>query len=273
MNPYAGEAVLELVVNSEAGNESNSRFESVIVPPRSSTIVDFNDLTPGRENLSVAIETVTGRVNAVGRQGDAGESAVWNAVPAASDWFLPVPKGLGERRLIIATPSNTDIEYQVDLYTPEGVEEVFVSGSLPARGQVVVDLGEVTGDAVGVRVVSTGPIVSTLWTNSAAGLSVTNGSPVEANRWFLPGAGTPDGGGATMVLFNTGIEDTEIVLRPLRVNTSTRVFNLMSESTLEIGLEQADGYLVESTGPITVLWTSQREGSGSASIGVPIIDE
>lgn len=274
MNPYAGEAVVELIVQSEAGTESNSRFESVIVPPRSSTFVDFADLTPGRESLSVAIETVTGRVNAVGLQTGSGETALWNAVAGATDWFLPIPKGGPVREVILATPANTEIDYEVDLFTPDGAEEGFASGRLSARGQHVVDMSEVTDEAVGLRVVSTGPVVPTIrLSGEGFGISMTTGASSDSNRWFLPGARAPEGGWATVVLFNGGIEDAEVRIRALRESTSTRTIAVASETVVALGIESADGYLIESTNPIVSMWNAQREGSSSVAIGVPLTDE
>jgi len=274
MNPYAGEAVAELVVESEAGNESNERFESVIVPPRSSTFVDFNDLTPGRESLSIVINTIKGRINAIGRQGVAGDLAIWRAEPASTDWFIPVPKGIGLKEILIATPGNVEVDYQVDAFMDSGAEEALATGRLNANGQAIVEISSVTQEAAGVRVVSTGPVVATLrWVGTESGVSISTGAVIQANRWFLPGASVPEGGWASIVVLNAGIEDSTVSIRPLRDMTSVRSFDVSSEGVLTLGIEAADGYLVESTSPVVVLWTGQREGSSSISIGVPIADE
>ena len=273
MNPYAGQAVVELSVQSEAGNESNSRFESVIVPPRSSAFIDFNDLTPGRESLAVLIETLSGRVNAVARQGMNGDTAIWRAVPGATDWFLPVPKGPGSKEVVLATPANAEIDYQVDLFTVDGAEEAFASGRLDARGVSRIDVAEVSAEAIGVRIISTGPVVPTLmWMSPETGIAATTGVGALANRWFLPGATAPDGGWASIVLFNGTIEDAEVRVRPLRESTSVRTVSVDSEAVLALGLEAADGYLIESTTPIAVLWTAQSGAATSTAIGVPIVD-
>ncbi len=273
MNPYAGQAVVELSVQSEAGNESNSRFESVIVPPRSSQFVDFNDLTPGREWLAVSIETITGRVNAVARQRMNGDTATWRAETGATDWFLPVPKGSGTKEVVIASPANAGIDYQIDLFTPDGAQASFASGRLEERGQIEIDLAELSEEAVGLRVISTGPVVPTLmWTSPEIGISATTGVTTQATRWFMPGASAPEGGWASVVLFNPGIEDAEVRVRPLRQNTSVRTLAVGSEEVLALGLESADGYLIESTSPIVVLWTAQAGSSTSTAIGVPIAD-
>ncbi len=272
MNPYAGQAVVELVVRSDAGIESNDRFESVVVPARSSTVVDFTELIPGRETLSITVETVKGSVIAVGRQSIDDESAVWNAVEGSQDWFLPIPAGGGSKRLLIATPSEVEVEYQIDYYGPEGLEEVYAEGTLSPRGQDSFDLAAITEEAAGVRVISTGPVVPTLWINSDSGLGITTASAVEAARWFLPGAGAIVGGRASVVILSVGIDEAVVSVRSLRAGSLVRAINLPADSVVEIALETADGYLIESTGPIVAMWVTRRVGAGIAAMGVPILD-
>jgi hypothetical protein len=272
MNPYAGEAVVELVVQSEAGIESNDRFGSVVVPSRSSTIVDFTELLPGRETLSIGIETQRGRVLAVGRESIHGESAVWKAVEGSQDWFLPIPGGPGPKLLLIGTPSNAQIEYQIDLYGPDGLEEAFISGTLEPRGVNKIDLAAITEETAGVRVISTGPVVATLWIDSEDGLAATTGSSIESTRWFLPGAGTPPNGAATAVILGVGIEDGTVSIRPLNSAAPTHTFDLPSDGVVEIALVASDGYLIESSQPMIVMWAGQGGGTRVAAMGVPILD-
>lgn len=272
MNPYAGEALASLDVVSEAGIESNDRFESVIVPPRSSRLLDFSELVPGRESLSVSVETLVGRVISVGRQEVEAESSIWPSVPMAQDWFLPVPKGGPTKTLLVATGSAVEVDYQIDFYGPEGLEEALITGVLPARGRHEIDLAEISEEAAGVRVVSTGPVVASLRVESETALATTNGAISQANRWMLPGAGTPDGGSATVVIMNAGLDDATVGVRPLRPNTSQRELTVDADDVIELGLEQADGYLIESTGPVVVLWTSRTDSGSTLAIGVPISD-
>ena len=272
MNPYAGEAIVELVVQSEAGIESNDRFESVVVPARSSTVVDFAELIPGRETLSIAIETVKGRVLGVGRQGIDGESAVWKAVEGSQDWYLPIPKGGGSKRLVIGTPSNVEVEYQIDYYGPEGLEEAYLAGTLSPRGQNSFDLAAITEETAGVRIISTGPVVPILWINSEAGFAITTASAVEATRWFLPGAGALAGGQARAVILSVGIDGAIVSVRSLREQSLVRSIDLPADGVVEIGLEIADGYLIESSGPIVAMWVARRDNAGIAAMGVPILD-
>jgi hypothetical protein len=272
MNPYAAEAIVELDVHSEAGSESNARFEAVVVPPRSSRLVDFTELIPGRESLSVQIESRRGSVIAVGRQGVGHESAVWQAVPTGQDWFVPVPRGSGFRTVLVGTPSAVDVEYQVDFYGPSGFEEGLVTGVLTSGGLASINLNTLPEDALGIRVISAGPIVATLWTYSEPGLSVTTGSTEAANRWFLPGAGTPTGGRASLVLMNVGIDTTSVSIRALGLNSTVRTLDIEVDAVVQLPIGVADGFLIESGGPIVALWSSTRDNASTAAIGVSLSD-
>lgn len=272
INPYAGEAIVSLRVVSEAGVESNERFDSMVVPPRSSRTVDFNELLPGRERLSVAVATELGRVFAIGQQEAEDESSVWNAVPASDDWFLPIPAGEPARTLLIGTPSAIEVDYQIDFYGPEGLEEALVNGVLPGGGHAELDLDEISQETSAVRIVSTGPVVPILRIDSPGGLATTTGSSVESTRWMLPGASSQPGGLASLVVLNASIEDGTVSIRPLRERSSIRELPLQSDGILELTLEAADGYLVESTTPIVAMWVASTGTARSAAIGVPIDD-
>ncbi len=276
LNPYAGEAVLDLTVTSDAGIESDDRFDSVIVPPLSTLSVSISDIIPGREDISVYIETLRGSALAVGRQDLEGESSVWRAVAPGQDWWLPVPEGVGSKQLLISTPSNAPIDYQVDLYglagDVESYQESFVSGSLEARSLTQIDLTAISPDAVGVRVIGTGPLVATLWMEDEQGVATTTASPVDAPTWLLPGASTPPGGSGSLVVLNSGVDDVTVSVRSLQEISLTRDFDLQAERVLTVPLVAADGYRVESTGPVVVLWTSEIGEARTLAGGIPIQD-
>lgn len=270
MNPYSGEATVSLRVTSEAGLESNERFNSILIPPRSSEVISFNELIPGREQLSVAIQTQRGRVMAVALQEIEGETSLWTAIPEAQDWFLPVPEGQPSRHILIGTSSAIDVDYQVDFYGPGGLEEGLVSGVLPANGQAFIDLDQMSEETSAVRVIATAPVVPTLRIRTPVGLATTSASSVQANRWMLPSASVPEGGQARMVIFNASIEDSTVSIRPLRQNSSIRDLLVPSDGVAELALQSADGYLVESTAPVVVMWVATSPVGGSAAMGVPL---
>jgi hypothetical protein len=116
INPYAGEANVDLTVFSENGVETNEAFNSVIVPALSSISLDLTQIIPGREQISVNIEPSRGSVLAYGRQTIGAEVAMWRAVAPGQEWWLPVPPGGATKQMIISSPEAAEIEYQVDLY-------------------------------------------------------------------------------------------------------------------------------------------------------------
>ena len=272
MNPYSGEAAVELTVVSEAGLESSDRLESFVVPPRASTIIDLSEIIPGRETVSVTVETIRGSVVAVGRQATESDRALWRGVAAAQAWFVPLGSEAGTKRVLLTSPVNAQIQYQIDGYGPDGYEENQISGTLAARGQDWIDLTGLFETAAAIRVIATGPVVPTLWVDSGSGLAATPGATAAANRWFLPGASALDGGRASIVLLNTGIETATISLRAMRNDTAVNVFDLPADSVIEVALDFADGYLIESTDPLVALWSVQRGEAISVAIGVPLSD-
>lgn len=273
INPYAGDATVELTVMTEAGIESNDRFNSVIVPALSSIPLNLSNIIPGRERISANIETTRGSVLAVGRQVTDGEVALWRAVAPGEDWWLPVPAGVGIKQMIIATPEAGEIGYQVDLYGPDGLVEAHAEGVIEPRGNVTVPLASVTAEAVGLHVTTTGPVVPALRIDSPQGLAWTTASPVTAPVWLLPGARSPQGGSGSLVVLNAGIETITVSIRSLADETIVRDLDVDAEGVLVTNLAGANGYRVEATGPIVAMWTSQRDGAGSAAIGIPVRDE
>ena len=179
-------------VPKDAADES---FNAVIVPALSTISRDLTQIIPGRERISVNVEATRGSVIAYGRQTIGSEAALWRAVAPGQEWWLPVPPGEGIKQMIISSPEAAEIEYQVDLYGPEGFVEAHDSGVIDPRGNVTVPLAGITQEAIGVRVISTGPVVPALRVDSPEGLAWTAASPVTAPVWLLPGASAPAGGG------------------------------------------------------------------------------
>lgn len=270
MNPYAGDAIASLTLVTEAGVEGGDRFSAMVIPSRGSTVIDLSEAFPGRESFAVTVDTVAGNVVAVGRQSIEGDSAMWRAVEAAQDWFVPVG-ARGPARLLLVSPINADIEYQIDLYGPEGYEEAYAVGTLEARSQVWLDLDEFAGEEIALRVISGAPIVPTLWIVGEGVLAATPGT-TEGGAWFLPGAGSVDGS-ETIVLLNSGIEPSTFTVTPLGANARPRTYELGGEEIIEIELRPAEGYLISSTGPSSVLWIAARGDAISLSTGVRVDEE
>lgn len=272
INPYAGEASVDLNVSSDAGVESSDRFNAVVVPPLSTINVDLTQIIPGRQAIAAEIETTRGSVLAYGRQTIDGRSALWRAVAPAQGWWLPVPPGGETKQMRIANPESAEVEYQVDLYGPDGFVEGYDTGVIDARGSVTVPLAAITADEAAVSVITSGPVVPLLWIDSPQGLARTTASQVDAPVWLLPGASSPPGGSATITILNSGIETVTVSIRSLSDKSIVRDLEVGAEGVLAVDLIAADGYRVEATGPVVALWTSSHDGTGTAAMGIPLQD-
>lgn len=271
MNPYSGEAVVDLVVQSESGRESNDRFDSLVVPAVGVVVLDMTRLIPGRSTVSVTVEPLSGSAWVVGNQRRVGDNASWRAIPAGADWYLPIPSGPGAR-IHLATPVNAEVGYQIDLYGPEGLVLTWQSGTLPPRGQAVVDLAELGGAAAAVKIAATGPLVPTLWMDSEAGLAITTASPVQAESWLLPGAGGPAGGSAALVMVNTGVDATVAAVRTVKEGPLEQQVPLGVDAVVEVPLASADAHRVDADGAVVVMWVARRGSAALAAMGVPLGD-
>lgn len=274
MNPYSGEATVDLTVRSESGIESASQLRGIAVPSRSSVIVDMDEVLPGRESLAVAIDVTSGSVTAAGRLLSSGGIAIWNAVSPGQDWFLPIPSG-GVDRVYISTGVGDDVEYQLDLYGPEGLVEAFDQGMVPARGSVAVDVAAAaTAEAVAFRVVSTQPVGVFLRHEGEDGLALTSGSTVTASRWLLPGAGMAGGSGRIVVL-NAGLEDATATITAYGRETVVKGPPVRAGTVLEFASisDGASAYTVTGEGLLVPMWVTTTGTATSYAGGVPLIDE
>ena len=273
MNPYSADARVELTVTSEAGLESSDRFESVTVPSGDSVALDMTRLIPGREVIVVTVDSVVGNVVVAGRQDSGTDSALWAGAAPAQDWFLPVGGAVRGGRVLIVSPINAPVEFQLDLYSDEGFEENFLTGTVPARGHVWFDLAEAAGERVAVRVLSAAPVVATLVASGEGGVAVANGVPQAATQWLLAGAGSLSEADESLVFLNPGLEVVTVRLEALGGDsTSVSEFELAPDSVAELDVDRANGYLISATGEFVVLWVAAGEGSVALAGGKPIVE-
>lgn len=268
LNPYSADARVELTVVSETGLESSDRFEAVTVPTMDSIEVDLTALLPGREVLSVIVDVHDGDAVVFGRQESASDTAIWPGVPGAEDWFVPIGAAARNGRVLLVSPVNAAVDFQLDLYAPGGFEENYVTGSVPARGHVWVDLSDVEGDEIAVRLLSASPLVATLVLKDERATAATPGSTAAATRWFLPGAGSLEDGEESIVILNAGIDTVTVSLRSLGSQPSVAQFDVESDGVVEVAAVDADGYLVTASGPVVVAWISRREGPMALASGL-----
>jgi hypothetical protein len=276
MNPYAGEAVVDLIVQSESGLEAVPELRGISVPSRSSEVLDLSEILPGRESLSITIEAVSGSVMAAGRYGVGADVALWRSVAPALDWFVPIPAGAAGGDLVISTGVAAEVEYQLDVYGPEGVVEAFQEGVVPARGISVISLGELGFEvASAMRVVSTQPVAVFLRSTSDTGVAITSGAPSTASRWFLPAAGLAPGDTGSTVVLNAGLDDATVIVTAHRDQSAARQYDVPAGTVIEVAAIEggANAYSVRGEGALVPLSVTVTPTATAYSVGVPLPDE
>lgn len=285
MNPFAADAVARMAVATEVGNESNTRFESITVLAHSFVVVEMRQLIPGREEISVLVESMVGRVVVFGRQSGSRQGASWSGVEPSTDWYLPLPPADSPREVLVGNPTGSNIDYQVDLYRTGGMELAAVTGQIPAQSQISLDLEVLAGDAgpvLGVRVIANTPVVATIRSEGIEALALTAGAMAPAGIWLVPGSialippPVPDEGeepvpvmpAGRLIILNPSIEDALVVIRALGGATTAEEVVVEAESVHYYEFDSADGHIVESDIPVVVLWIAGD--SDAMSIGVPI---
>ncbi|MFZ0627465.1 MAG: DUF5719 family protein [Acidimicrobiia bacterium] len=274
MNPYAGEAVVDLAVVSESGLETAPQLEAIAVPSRSSALIDMSELLPGRETMSVTVTVSQGSILASGRLSDGTDLALWNAVTPGSDWFVPVPADVSGE-VVISTGVGSEVAYQVDVYGPEGLVEAAEEGVVPARGQVSVDLSDLGGSSGALRVIAAQPVGVFLRTVADDGLAITSGASTPAARWLVPGAGSTAQGQGSLVVLNTGLDDATVVVTDHRPDSVAEQFSVAAGQVVEFGaiVGTGDGYSVTGDGDVVVLWSASMGTARVYAMGTPILDE
>jgi hypothetical protein len=185
---------------------------------------------------------------------------------------VPIPAG-GVGEVVISTGVAADVEFQLDLYGTEGLIEAFDEGVVPAQGEVSLDVSGVGASAF--RVVSSQPVAVFLRNVGESGVAFTTGSTVSASRWLLPGAGLGPGGTGRMVIVNTGLEETTVVVTAQKEESIAREFPVPAGAVVEFQAVEgnAEAYTLRGDGLLVPLWVTTSGTATAYAIGVPLIDE
>jgi hypothetical protein len=276
MNPYAGEATVDLIALSDSGLEAAPQLRGIIVPSRSSVILDLDELLPGRQFLAIAVEVSSGSVMTAARFDAGADGALWHSVSPALDWFVPIPAaGIGGE-LVISTGSTADVEYQVDVYGPQGLVEAQQDGVVPARGSVSLPLsGMEVEAAAAIRVIATQPVAVFERLVAETGVAMTEGTASTSSGWLLPGAGLSAGGTGSLLILNAGLEEDTVLVTALRDQSASQEITVPAGMVVEVPAMEggANAYTVEGQGELVAAWVATGEGAMAYSIGVPQTDE
>ena len=267
-NPYANDAVVEIRTVSEAGADSASELEAVVVPARSVVTVDLAQLLPLRTRLSIRIIPERGVVHAAGVQSSPNERMVVEAVRPSSEWLLPVPDTGTLPTITVLTTTGVDTEYTIDAFTDAGAFEAVATGVVPGDGQVVLDMDGLPDGTAAVRVVTDGDSVASVLIEGETIRAGSPGAPFSASTWVVPGAGGP---GAVLRLANTTGIDATVELRPLINGGEIESLSLPAGSTALARVSgPGPGYIVQSDGDIFVSWSLAGESGFALGVGEPL---
>jgi hypothetical protein len=276
MNPYAGEALVDLVTLSESGLEAAPQLRGISVPPRSTVVLDLAETLPGRQSMAISVEVASGSVMTTGRYGVGSDVATWHAVPPALDWYLPIPNGGIAGQVLISTAAPAEVGFQVDVYGPQGLIEGFRDGTVPARGAVSVSLSELELEgASAVRVISTQPVAVFMRDVIDAGAALTSGASTTASQWLLPGGGLSRGGRGSVVILNAGLDEDRVTVTARREEPVTQEVVVPAGTVVQIPSVEgrANAYTVEGGGDLVALWVTNTDTGRAYSMGVPVLNE
>jgi hypothetical protein len=266
-NPYANDAVVEVRTVSEAGADSASELESVVVPARSAVTVDLAQLLPLRSRLSIRIIPERGVVHAAGVQSSPNERMVVEAVHPSSEWLLPVPDTGVLPTITVLPTTGVDTGYTVDAFTEAGAFEGVGGGIVPSDGHVVIDTESLPEGTAAVRVTTDGASVASVVIEGDTIRAGTPGAPFSASTWVVPG---PSGPGAVLRLTNPTGLDATVEVRPLLGGSDIQTVSVPAGTSTVVRVEgPGPGHIVQSDGDVFVAWSSSSDAGFALAVGMP----
>ncbi len=266
-NPFAGQARVTVGASSEVGIESDPALERIVVPARSLVRVDLSALLPGRQSMAATVTVLEGRVASAAVQEGDGDVAVWNAAEAAEDWYLPLPIIEGaDRFLVLAAPGTAEVAFQLDVYGSDGLVEAWYEGTIPARGQAIVPVGEFLDGAGAVRLVSGGPVTAAVRL-VGDGVRVVVPATTPNPSWVLAGPGLV--GDVDIHILNPSDFEVRAELGAFGDAVVETVMLPAGAMTTITVPEGDDALRVEGDGDIVVTWTVSVDSGVAGAAGVP----
>ena len=273
-NPYSEDARAGITVASEAGFEPVPELESVTVTGRTWKVIDIGELLPLRESISVTIDMKQGVVTPAMVLGEGTDEAIWTNVGQAEQWDFPVANVGGlTPRLALSNDGTSPVDFEIDGYSSSGADVALMAGSLEARSHTQIDVSGLAEGVFGLRVRASGPVAATLIADDGQRVAAMAGITTPATRWMLPGFGL--GGTSTLWIMNPGAETTTVTYRLMDAGgalgevekVAVLPGRVAAVPTAPIG---ASALIVEAGQPVSVAWTTEREGAISLAGGVPV---
>ncbi|HEU5083796.1 MAG TPA: hypothetical protein VFU14_10690 [Acidimicrobiales bacterium] len=223
-NPFPDDAIVEGVFSTEDTVREPGRFAGgLVVPGRSTVAVDLGDDVTRRDEVAATLTARTGRivvdriVRVNEEDGDRGLTVQLGVPEPQQAWVYPdglVSDAFGET-FVVYNPGEelAEVEIAFSLDNPEehGIPEP-VSLSLAPGSHATVDMNEDgrlpagVPHATVVRSANRVPIVAEQVVSARdpvrRGLTVTTGSPVEANEWTFAAGSTAAPSATSLTIVN-----------------------------------------------------------------------
>lgn len=210
-NPFPDDAIVEARFSAEDGIREPARLDGFVVPGRGTVAIDLGDDVTRRNEVAGTIVARSGRVVVdrilrVNGDGDRGLTVQLGVPEPQTTWAFPdgFTSDVVREEFAVYNPgeqvAEVSIEFTVDDPETNGIPAPVDLSLAPGTHQVVdlnadgrVPLGvahsTVVRSANGVPVVAERTLFSA--DDSRRGISVSTGSPVEAEQWtFAAGAAT-----------------------------------------------------------------------------------
>jgi hypothetical protein len=232
-NPFADDAVVDLVFGTEEGQVTPQALTGLSVRGEGMAVVNVGEFVQRREQVTAAVTARAGRMvvsrlqSFDGSAGRRGMSLALGSAAVGQQWYVPeglVADGLTQRYHVF-NPGTEEAAVEVDLALEQGDAEP-IALTVPAQSRVTVAANDETRIPKGVPHAATvrslnGVGVVVERTIDAApvarrsGSSITPGSQVAARRWALA-AGAADGTyDEILVLQNPGPRTAVVSVRVL----------------------------------------------------------
>jgi hypothetical protein len=193
-NPDQGPAVADVTVWTSTGEVDAPTLRGVTVPGGTSESLDLSEVVPRRGELAVHVEISRGRLGAtvvdeIPEIGPDERVAGWlpaSPEPSTDQLLLGLVGGDGEDTLVLSNPGADEARVGLRVVTedasfvPEGLEDVRVRGGSVETVTLSSTVREqVRAGAIGLQVVSTHPVTSTL--RSVVDGDLVHAQPVAAS--------------------------------------------------------------------------------------------
>lgn len=267
-NPYTNDAVVEIRTVSEAGVDSASELESVLIPARSVVVVDLAQILPLRNRLSIEIVPARGVVHAAAVQSSGNERMVVEAVEPGGLWLLPIP-GTGIPPIVTIFPTQgLDVDYTVDAFGVSGLTESVSTGTIAADQHFVLDSSQLPEGTSAIRVTTTGASVVSSIIEGETIRAGTPGASTSAAEWLVPGSAGP---GGTLRIANTSGLDAQVVVRSL-AGDSEQTVTIPAGGTSALPVAGiGPGYRIVSDSDVFVAWSVSSDAGFGLAVGRPVL--